>query len=164
MPLLWFATINEKIVLEKGSTFGIQITKECEIPEISAEFQMIFILIDSLFYCLIPFVITSAFSFLTLIKLTRTTTRFDEPFESKKSIKFNRRSNTTGSSLRSNLTEMRNGNGNGSGNDDSNRLYKSQQKSNTSNFKITIMVRIYFFSCAKKNILSLKLFLLYCMQ
>ena len=136
MPLLWFATINEKIVLDKSSTFGMKITKECEISEISAEFQMVLIVIDSLFYCLIPFVITSAFSFLTLIKLTKTTATFEEPFESRKSVKFRSRLNTAGSSFKSDKTEIRN--------DNSGRLYKSQQNHNTSNFKITIVVGVIF--------------------
>jgi hypothetical protein len=114
---------------------------------------MVLIVIDSLFYCLIPFVITSAFSFLTLIKLTKTTATFEEPFESRKSVKFRSRSNTAGSSFKSDKTEIRN--------DDSSRLYKSQQKNNTSNFKSTLMVGVIF--TLLKNLI-IKIFFIACNQ
>ena len=83
MPLLWFSTLNEKIIVDKSSTLGVQIIKECEVSEISYQFQILLTLIDSLFYCLVPFFITSGFSLLTLINLIKMKS-FDEKQKSEK--------------------------------------------------------------------------------
>jgi len=71
MPLIWFSSVNDKISFDKTSLIQVKLIKECEIAaaDVSFEFQFVLTLIDSLFYCLIPFVVTSAFSCFTLIKL-----------------------------------------------------------------------------------------------
>lgn len=66
LPLLWFPSIKPSIKLDKNTHLGIRIVEECDIAH-----DFILFLIDSLFYCLIPFLFTILFSILTLIKLLK---------------------------------------------------------------------------------------------
>lgn len=158
MPLLWFSTLIEKIVLDKHSALGVQIMKECEVSEISFEFQIILTLIDSLFYCLIPFVVTSVFSGLTLVQLTKIKSIDENPNEGNlTNIKFKKRVNaslksvtkteSTSSSINhrtirySSIKRHQNPR---YSNKEGLQMYKSNQRATSSNLKNTIMVILIF--------------------
>lgn len=66
LPLLWFPSINQLIQLDNSNSIGVRIVEECQIAQ-----DTILFLIDSLFYCLVPFFLTILFSMLTLVKLIR---------------------------------------------------------------------------------------------
>ena len=71
VPLFWFTTLNHIIIIDDGSSIGVKIIKECEVSESAFMFNIILTLIDSVFYCLIPFLTTILFSSLTLFNLLK---------------------------------------------------------------------------------------------
>lgn len=70
LPFLCYTTISETLVLDKTSVIGANVIKDCQLSETTYELEII--LIDTVFFSLFPFMITSIFSFLTLFKLIRT--------------------------------------------------------------------------------------------
>ena len=69
MPLFWFANLREHIVTNDRSAIGISVEIQCEISENDAFKFLIFI--DTIFYCLIPFTVTTLFSAFTLYTLLK---------------------------------------------------------------------------------------------
>lgn len=90
MPLLWFSTIKQLILLDNSDSLGLKIVDECDIIVSSGDYfisNLILVSIDSLFYCLIPFIITIMFSGLTLIRLiNNSSTSTSAVFKSSKSV------------------------------------------------------------------------------
>lgn len=76
LPLLWFPTLVEKIQFDNSNWLGIKEVSECEVTN-----ELIFLSIDSVFYCLIPFLITILFSSLTIIKLIQSKTSINKSNE-----------------------------------------------------------------------------------
>jgi hypothetical protein len=68
MPLLWFANIKRSVLRDPYHPLGISFINECDV---ASDINLIFISFDSIFYFLIPFIITFVFSFLTLINLIK---------------------------------------------------------------------------------------------
>lgn len=70
LPFLWYTTITESLIVDRDTLIGANLIKDCQLVETSYELEII--LIDTVFFSLFPFLITSVFSLLTLVRLIRT--------------------------------------------------------------------------------------------
>ena len=70
LPLIYFPTLKQLITIDRKSELGIIVVNECEASQDKFFFDLILTLIDSVFYCFIPFLITFLFSILSLIRLS----------------------------------------------------------------------------------------------
>lgn len=68
MPLFWFANLRETINISNMNSIGVTIIIEC-VVESSILMNAFPIFIDTVFYCLIPFIVTTLFSSMTLYTL-----------------------------------------------------------------------------------------------
>jgi hypothetical protein len=71
LPLLWFPSVQTAIQLDESSALGVRTVDDCQVTH-----DLILFLIDSVFYCLIPILVTILFSTLTLMKLIRSKSIF----------------------------------------------------------------------------------------
>ena len=71
LPLIWFPSLKQAVQLDETSALGVKTVNECQVSH-----DIILFLIDSVFYCLIPFLITILFSTLALIKLIQSKSIF----------------------------------------------------------------------------------------
>lgn len=69
MPLFWFANLRETINISNMNAIGVTIKIECEVAESPILMNAFPIFIDTVFYCLIPFIVTTLFSSMTLYTL-----------------------------------------------------------------------------------------------
>ncbi len=75
LPLFWFSSLYEVIEIDDRSHIGVVVKKECEIEQNQIVFSFVLTSIDTVFYCLVPFLITSMFSSMTLFNLIKSRSR-----------------------------------------------------------------------------------------
>ena len=74
-PLIYFPTIKQSITIDNAN--GVKIIEQCEVSHNNFYLNLTLTVIDSLFYCFIPFLITILFSGLTLVTLIRKKSAFN---------------------------------------------------------------------------------------
>lgn len=89
LPILWYSYLNNVIVIDDYIEIGVKSIKKCELSDDNVLFSIILTFIDTVFYCLIPFMITIIFSLSTLYNL-------------KKSANSKKRSDSASTRLRTN--------------------------------------------------------------
>ena len=68
-PLLWFSELDEKLISSTDNSLGISVTKICEVRHDDLFVNALIIFTDSIFYCLLPFVVIFIFSSIAIYKL-----------------------------------------------------------------------------------------------
>ena len=68
LPFLYFPTLNETIKEDKNDILKVKLEKSCEITNTG---NILLTLLDFIFFCFIPFLISILFSILTLLQLIR---------------------------------------------------------------------------------------------
>jgi hypothetical protein len=68
-PLLWFAELDEKLVFSVESNLGINVAKICEVRHDNFFINGLVLFTDSVFYCVLPFILIFLFSSITIYRL-----------------------------------------------------------------------------------------------
>ena len=71
-PLLCFAELVDKLVFSPESDLGINLTKICQVKEDRGFVNGLILFTDSIFYCLLPFILIFLFSCIAIFKLIQT--------------------------------------------------------------------------------------------
>ena len=69
VPLFWFSSLNEVVMIDDYSSIGVSIRRVCEISVNDMLVNIVLTTIDMVFYCLVPFVITTIFSAITIYEM-----------------------------------------------------------------------------------------------
>lgn len=72
LPLFWFSSLNEIIEIDELSPIGVGNKKVCQVNNNDVLFSIALTSIDTVFYCLLPFIITTVLSSLSLYKIIKT--------------------------------------------------------------------------------------------
>ena len=81
LPFLVFPKIQNSINPTKGNSSSYSIVAKCDISHNFILSEVLIMLLDSLFYCFIPFLITFVFSILTWVKLITKRRTMNSQFE-----------------------------------------------------------------------------------
>jgi hypothetical protein len=71
-PLLYFAELDEKLIFSPDSDIGMRVSKFCQVKQDRPFINGLILFTDSIFYCLLPFILIFIFSFIAIFKLIKT--------------------------------------------------------------------------------------------
>ena len=134
-PLLCFTELDEKLIFSPKSEFALSVVKFCEVKQDRPFVKSLILFTDSIFYCLLPFILIFIFSFIAIFKLIHT--KSVKSLDVKAIRKLSTRNRMESNVVNSEIKET-----NYSANKISNfkRNYENIKLKRKSNLKITIML------------------------
>ena len=148
LPLIYFPELKQLITIDRENPMGIKVVNECEASQDYILFDIMLTLIDSVFYCFIPFLITFLFSILSLLRLFKGTS-VDSKSKEPEMVLINSRNKSSTATLNTSVSLSTMSDRNKRVRSDSTRtanlaqleLYKINNKT-SSNLKLSVMLLV----------------------